>query len=265
MKRNNIILGGVLVCLSLVISGIIGINQCQALPQDAKAVDYQLSGNVTSPVSKTESTVIANTTETLADPVNHPIVLTITLRDSSGNPLPDKNVTVESNRGSADIIEAVDKIEKYKAYAAGDSKINSTISDKKGQALIRVTSFIPGTAKLTAVADTITFNPIEVKFLALPFPSTMTFSIDLPFTSRDAVLYEPAKINENQLSTSQKEAMKLYNSGSFVKIPFWIFVIFVLVSIVSPILVIINFINIWRLRRTESDQSKMLARSLNNR
>jgi len=256
-KRNNLLPVAFVVTVSLV-TVLFGVAQpCQALPKPAKALDYQLSGTVSSQVSKAESTVLTNTKETLADPVNHPVLLTISAKDSSGKTMEGIKISVHSNRGSVDVVEAMDKISTFQTVSA-DSEASSTLTDKHGQASIRVTTFIPGKAILTIDADGVTLDPVDINFLALPFPSIVTLEVGLPFTQKNLTLYQPAKVNEEKLSEGQKEAMKSFSTGTVVKVPFLLFCLLVVVCIVSPILVLINFINLNILKHNEAYQNKLL-------
>jgi hypothetical protein len=131
--------------------------------------DVNVSATVDSKVSKVQSTIDTSTKETLADPASHSILLTITLKDADGNPMPNIPVVVTSSRGQVDIIEAVSKLAPGHAQAAEISDMQKDKTDENGQVQFRVTSFVPGEAIFTVLADTlVTLAPIKVTFEPLP-------------------------------------------------------------------------------------------------
>jgi len=254
-----------------------------ALPCLSLAADVNVSAVVDSKVSKTQSDVGTNATQTLADPASHSILLTITLKDAAGNPMPNIPVVVTSSRGQVDIIEAVSKISFDKspnhkvgftsligefifsrAHAAEVSDLQKDITDKNGQVQFRVTSFIAGDAIFYVLADTlINLDPIKVTFEPLPFPTNVTISMSNPFTGKEIVLYEP-KESKGQigqgLSGTQMAAKELVNTGTKVQISFWALAIPILLLILCPFFIILSFINLRKMRWMEQEQVLLLKK-----
>jgi len=230
----------------------------------------QSSGNVNvsaivdSKVSKAESTVDTSTKETLADPASHSVLLTITVKDADGKPMPNILVAVYSSRGQVDIVEAVSKISEGHAQAAEISQIpdiQKDKTDKNGQVQFRVTSFIPGEAIFNVIADTlVTLDPIKVTFEPLPFPSTITLTVLNPFTGKDITLYSPKKQENSNLSPTQVAAERLVNTGTKIQISYWFLLIPVLVVLLIVTFILLNFLNLRKMRKMEQEQVMLLKK-----
>jgi len=227
----------------------------------------QTSGNVgvtavvDSKVSKIESTVDTNATETLADPSSHSILLTITLEDADGNPMPNISVIVSSSRGQVDVIEAISKISPYKAHAAEINDMQKDVTDKNGQVQFRVTSFIAGQAIFTVTADTlVALDPIKVTFDPLPFPTDVTVSMSNPFNGREITLYSPNKQISTALSAAQISAQKLVNTGTKIEISFWVVAIPCFVILLCPLFIFLNYLNLRKMRKMEKEQFLLLRK-----
>jgi hypothetical protein len=232
-----------------------------ALPGLSLAADVNVSAIVDSKVSKSQSNISTNTTQTLADPASHSILLTITLKDAAGNPLPNISVIVTSSRGQVDVIEAVSKINNYKAQAAEVSDMQKDKTDENGQVQFRVTSFIPGEAVFTVLADTlVTLNPIKVTFEPLPFPTNVTISINNPFTGKEIVLYSPKQQIGQGLSGAQMAAKELVNTGMKIQISFWALALPVLLILLCPLFIFLSFVNLRKMRWMEQEQVLLLKK-----
>lgn len=215
----------------------------------AQAAEMNMAARVSSLVSKENSSIQLNAQETLADPVNHPILLTVILQDKDQKALSDKEVVVTSNRGKVDIIEPISKISAYQVHAA-EADIQKDKTDQKGEVQFRITSFIPGLTSLKIMADNIVELPSQtIKFDPLPFPAELVLSVSLPWTSREFTIYSP-RIQEESLSAAQIEAKRSANPETKIKINFWVFALFLLIVIGMPIFSVLNFINLRKIRRT---------------
>lgn len=225
------------------------------------AADVNMTGNVLSQVSAEKSQVTLNAQETLADPVNHPLLLTVTLFDKDQKPLANKDVAVSSNRGKVDIIEPVSKISAYQVHAA-ETDIQKDQTDKNGEVQFRITSFIPGLASLKILADNIVELPSQtIKFTPLPFPTNLILSASLPWTNKEFTIYSP-RLQEEKLSGAQTEAKKLINPETKIKINFWVFALFLLLIIGLPVFAVLNFVNLRTMRKYAKQDSIRLKELL---
>lgn len=223
--------------------------------------DVIVSATVDSKVSKLQSSINTNTTETLADPSSHSVLLTITLKDVNGKPMPNILVIVTSGRGQVDIIEAVSKLAPGTVHAAEINDMQKDKTDENGQVQFRVTSFVPGEAIFTVLADTlVTLDPIKVTFEPLPFPTDLTVSIDNPFTNKEIVLYSPKQQLDRGLSGAQIVAKKLVNTGTKIQISFWYVIIPILLIFLCPLFIILNFFNLRKMRKMEQEQTLLLKK-----
>lgn len=219
-----------------------------------KAESFKVSAFIESQVSAENSVVLPSSDETLADPVNHPLLITVKLMDKSGQALSGKEVTLTSSRGEVDIIEATSKIAARQAN--GDVVAMQTdYTNDNGLVSFRVTSFIPGDVILSATADGyVSLTDTKVHFTALPLPAYLILSTDLPFSDKEFVFLSP-DIPEQYLSPLQKSTKGLQEIGTKIKIPFW-FLLAILVSIIAVPLVI--FHNLFVLRRIRRDEEMEL-------
>jgi len=228
--------------------------------EGAQAADVNVSATIESPVSKDESYSNFNTTETLADPVNHPILLTVYLLDSNRKPVAGREVTVTSNRGNVDIIEATSKISQFQIKAAEISTIQKDKTDNEGKVSFRITSFISGKAILQIIADNIVkLKEQTIQFAPLPFPANLTISVAMPFSQKEWTIFSP-RLQEENLSSLQKEAKTLVNPGTKIKLNFWAVFLALALIILSPFFILLNFINVRKLRKTEKLEIDLLKR-----
>jgi len=230
------------------------------------ASNFNVSGSVHSPVDKEKSKMEISAKETLADPSSHSILLTFRLVDSEGNPISDRQVEVYSNRGQVDIIEAVSKLSQYKAQASNISDLQKDNTNQDGIANFRISSFIPGEAVISAIADNVVnLGSVKFTFLPPPFPANITISVGLP-GQKEWVLLSPP---EQNLSPTQKAAKRLVNSGTKVKIPFWVFVSLSLWFLFTPVALLVMIGFFAKIRKVEKEEFALLktvaeARDLNS-
>ena len=248
----------ILIILSLIIPLFITTS---ALAQEgAQAADVNVSAQIESPVSAEKSKVTLNTQETLADPVNHPILLTVILKDKDQKPLPDREVFVTSNRGDVDVIEATSKLSQYQVQAAEISDMQKDKTNEEGQVSFRITSFIPGKAILQVLADNVVKLATQtIQFTTLPFPTNLTISVTVPFSQKELTIFSP-RLQEENLSPSQKEAKTLANPGTKIKLNFWAVFLALALIIFSPFFILLNFVNVRKLRKTEKLEIDLLKR-----
>ena len=220
-----------------------------------------VTATVDSKVSKAQSSIDTNTRETLADPASHSILLTITLKDADGKPMPNIPVVVTSSRGQVDVIEAVSKLAPGHAQAAEISDMQKDKTDASGQVQFRVTSFVPGEAIFTVLADTlVTLAPIKVTFEPLPFPTNITVSVTNPFNHKDITLYSPKKQEDSNLSDTQIAAERLVNTGTKIQLSIWFILTPALIVLLCVTFIILNFLNLRKMRRMEQEQVSLLKK-----
>lgn len=231
------------------------------LPITAQAESATVSATVDSKVSKIKSTIETSTKETLADPSSHSVLLTITLKDTDGKPLPNIPVVVTSSRGQVDIIEAVSKLAPGTVQAAEINDMQKDKTDENGQVQFRVTSFVPGEAIFTVLADSlITLDPIKITFEPLPFPTNITVSVTNPITGKDITLYSPKKQEDRNLSTTQIAAERLVNTGTKIQLSIWFILIPLLIVLFFIAFMVLNFLNLRKMRRMEQEQCLLLKK-----
>lgn len=249
-KKIIIFLSGVVMSLLLLLPLFI--------QNEARAEVVDVSARVPSKISLDHSYDNLSARKTLADPVNHWVVLTVYLADKDGNPLPNLKVKVSSSRGSIDVVEVVSESSSSEQQI-GETREGETGSD--GKAYFKISSFTPGKVVLGVVADTIVDLPSRtVEFIALPFPANITLSIDLPFTEREVTLLSP-KIQEDELSAPLKEARELTSpEGTKIEIPFWIFALLSVIVFGGITFIIFNFVNLRRVRKSEGREAEILKK-----
>lgn len=223
-------------------------------PQKIKAQSsVEIKAKVQSPVSAENSTVYLSTHQTIADPISHPVLLVIELKDKNGNPLPDKAVKITSIRGPADVLESTGKLSRGEA-----DEMDKDRTDKEGKVSFRLTSFYPGKAEIKILADTeVRLKDEEVIFKAKPFPTYLSISVDLPFSQRDLIII-PSSLNKEKLTALQRESIELINPSGELKIPFWIFVLIFIAAVVVPLIVIFNLFNLGRVKKMEKQEIEIL-------
>ena len=223
----------------------------------------EISENITvtafieSNVSKDDSSVEQDKKEILADKINV-VLVTVYVRDKDNKPLADKTVTLYSNRGEVDTIEAVANETTglvNKAYAANGAA--SAKTDQDGIARFKVMSDVAGKAILKVIVDGyIELNPIEVKFNGLPFPSTLTVTITTPsfwglLPQKFITLFKPAQ-----------ELGEIVNTGVNISIPLALALIIFVIPILLIMIVLNTNRNLRRLRKTEEKQNNLLEIAL---
>ena len=242
-------------CLLAVIiaGGIFFLPEKSKATEKAQAENYQVTvtASVPSPVSVKNSTVTLNAKETLAEPATHAILLTVVLLDNGDRSLANRDVVVTSNRGEVDVIEATSKLSQFRAQAAGVSDLQKAETDDNGRASFRVTSFIPGEAELTVIADnTYKLEKQKIAFAPQPFSSNLMIVIDLPFSNREISLISPS--GDENLSQMQTEAKKLSSNTRKVMIPFWLFFATIFFFLLLFLLAFSNYLNLRRLRSLQA-------------
>jgi len=222
---------------------------------EVKAENVNVSAIVPSDVSKSKSQIVLNAKETLVDPENHSILLSIYLYDNSSNPLSDLWVEISSNRGGVDIIEEVLCTEFEENSGSAKCK-----TDANGQASFKISSYTPGEVTLSITADTIVeFDAVKIKFLPLPFPTNLTLVLHIPWLDKELTLLAPPAEAE-EMSKAQIEAQKLANTGTKINIPFWPAVTVLGFIVLSPIFLFWNFWNLSRLRKLEKREVELLKK-----
>ncbi len=216
-----------------------------------------VSAIVPSKVSEVNSYVTLSANETLVDPVNHSVLMTVYLFDASNNPLANLPVVTTSNRGQVDIIEAINKI------GTGDPNMNKDSTDVNGKVAFRLGSWMAGDAVFSTLADNLVeLEDQKVKFLPLPFPAQLTVSIPIPYTPKKITLISPPKPVQ-PLTPAQEEAKKLVNVGTEISIPFWVLVLAAVLIIATPLLLSLNFHHLRKIRKQEDGELDLLKK-INN-
>lgn len=226
----------------------------------ADAADVSVTGQVPSPVSKEKSYSTLNTTTTLADPANHPLLLTIYLLDNNQKPVANREVVVVSNRGQVDIIEEISQISFIPAANAAEIREGQKgTTDSEGKVYFRVTSFIPGKATLKILGDSVELKSQTIEFSSLPFPTNLTLTVGLPFSDREIVFFSPRQ-QETHFSLAQQDAHALSNNETKIKFNFWAVLILVAVILAIPFFIVLNFVNLRKIRWMEKEQTLLLKK-----
>ncbi len=219
--------------------------------------DTTVNATVPSKVIPENSEATSNVSSILAD-ISQRVIITVKLKDKSGNPLPNIRVELFSNRGDIDQIKAVQsKNGSLTALSTEDKTQNNvTLSDSQGFAYFRISSTVAGEAIFTPVADTIVkLTPIKVTFMPLPFPKSLTVSLMVPSfinPQEKIVLFKPAQ------EAIDKE--KLVNTGIEIQIPLTPFLVVVLVILLEPIFMAITFYLTRKIKRAEEKEAKYIER-----
>lgn len=223
--------------------------------QNQIAENNSVSAIVPSEVSTKNSRAILNTSSTLADPINHTILLTIKLADSDNVPLKNLSVMVTSDRGAVDIIEATSKI------GTNNLDMNKDMTNANGQTSFRITSWVPGKTTINILADNLIHLPNQnIEFLALPFPAQITISVSIPLINKKIFLLSPL-IPAESLTNTQKEAEKFASIGTEISIPFWIIFLAVFFIIIVPFFMFLGFINLRKVRKSEKKEAELIKKT----
>lgn len=212
-----------------------------------------ITAKVPSQVSAENSTVYLSSNQTMADPINHPILLVVNLRDKNGNPLPKKEVKVTSSRGLIDVIESTRKLS-----LDDNSEINQDSTDEDGRASFRITSFYSGKVDLNILADgVVPLKASSIDFLPRPLASYFSLSINLPFSGKSLTIL-PTSLDNFQLTESQKESVKIANPETKIVVPFGIFVLLLIIIFGVPIIILINSFSLRRIKKMEKQEIEIL-------
>lgn len=225
-----------------------------------QAANVNMAAQVSSPVSLENSSVKFNTQKTLADPVNHPLLLTVILLDKDRKPLAGRDVVVTSDRGLVDVIEAISKLSQYQVHAAEISSMQKDKTDIEGKSQFRITSFIPGTVPLKIIADTVQLSEQTVVFDPLPFPADFVLSTSLLWTNKEVIIYS-SRIQEENLSVAQVEAKRIANPETKIKLNFWVCALFLLIILGIPVFIFLNFYNLRKIRWMQKEQFLLLRKN----
>ena len=210
----------------------------------AASGSVRVGATIDSRVSATNSYITLSAAETLADPENHPILMTVYLLDTGGNAVPDITVECNSSRGSVDIVEL---------FASDGQTIldtNSGKSDENGIIRFRLSSYTPGSATFSVLVDTLlSLTDQNVKFTALPFPGNIEVSVQLPPAMGGHKLViipsntgsSGSEVTEQTEETAQawQVARTASDIGTTLNIPFWLISSVILLATLLPLLLII--------------------------
>ncbi|MEX1123685.1 MAG: invasin domain 3-containing protein, partial [Patescibacteria group bacterium] len=166
--------------MKLALAVILGL----VLPTIVSAQSVEVEGNVASQVDPAKSTVTAAPTSLLANGVATSVV-TVTLRNSSSQTLPNIEVTLTSSRG------ATDTIGHYEGTTLTPG--NSYTSDANGVVMFGVRSSTVGSATVTAVAEslvTLSNKPV------ITFTSLGGEELD-PHPDLSSVTADPTEVSAN--------------------------------------------------------------------
>lgn len=184
-----------------------------------------VTANILSGVSPEVSTFVSDILQLPADGKSV-VVLTATILSKEGLALPNKQVSVSSNRGDVDTILC------YSGSTLTNSR--TTITDTEGKARCATTSEVPGNATFTAIAEEVTLDDKPtVTFTPLPFLTNLTIKVNLPGGGKLTIL-EPVKPKP-----SQPANQRLVNTDVELQIPFWVLLVIILFFLTEPILIIL--------------------------
>ena len=226
------------------------------------AEDVNVNAFIESDVSEINSTVATNVNEVLADS-SQSVIITVTLKDGDGNPLPNLRVKIVSNRGEIDQIEAVEfRDGEFHVLTEGVEYLSLagiiTEADENGVIMFRVSSSVPGEATFLITADTVVeFDPINITFLPLPFPKKVTVILEVPslFTpDKEITIFNPGE--ESDISNIDRE--KLVNAGMKIKIPFSVFLAITVVVLLNVILFLVIVLLLRRIKKIEKIEEKKI-------
>lgn len=222
---------------------LLGGAKAYAQTVSAGASYYTVTADVPSPVSKDNSKIQLNSTSTLADPASHSVLMTVTLLNAKGDPVSHRPVKVSSSRGDADIIESTSKLVAQRAVgeeAKADNNISTDDSDDNGRVSFRITSFIPGSAEIDTVADSVVaLSSSTVEFRPLPFPIYLTAAVKIPLVKNEVTLFSADYKNKN-LSASQLQSADNINPTAKISIPSWLFLTIALFALLVLALLVIT-------------------------
>lgn len=236
-----------------------------------------VSGTVPSKVCPAYSSVLTSVKSVLADS-SQKIVVTVKAYDCEKQPLSGVPITLTSNRGDIDKIQAIDSggspiastgfLDRALSFlvptvfAASDSTPNITVTDTKGFAYFQVISNVPGDIELTATADGILALPsVGATFLPLPFPKNVTVSLVLPPIIGSVVPGYNKSTGEVPIFVPKSQAIdhtKLVNMGVDIRIPFWFQVLVIFLIVLTPFLIHFVFINLSVIKKNQREEKDIL-------
>jgi len=238
-RKNNYYLPSVFFIFYLLFSIL------AALVPVAKA-ESTISANVLSGVSAGVSTFVSDIVQLPADGKST-VVLTAIILSKERQGLPNKEVSVSSNRGDVDTILC------YSGSTLTNSR--TTVTDAEGKARCAATSEVPGNATFTAVAEGITLDDKPtITFTPLPFLTNLTIKVNLPAGGQLTIL-EPVKPKPSKPANA-----RLVNTDVELQLPFWILLVIVLFFIISPTLVILVLRLSRKVRRSFEAEKLALAK-----
>lgn len=204
-----------------------------------------VNANVVSSVSATNSSLVADLAELPADG-SSTVILTATIVDANNLPLPQKEVTVTSNRGDIDTI---------RCYAGSTlTEESKATTDASGVARCSARSVVPGEATFTAVADTITLEdkPV-VKFTPLPIITQLKITVKTPGGGQVTLVQPPTSTTPTTPTGEpldhSSSSDKLVDTGINLQIPFWVFIITAFFFLLIPVLLLIIIVLIRKIRQ----------------
>ncbi|MEK7202469.1 MAG: hypothetical protein AAB669_02985 [Patescibacteria group bacterium] len=195
------------------------------IPAIVLAQNTTVNATVVSSVNAGISTFVSDIVQLPADGKSA-VVLTATILSKEGLALPNKQVSVSSNRGDVDTILC------YSGSTLTNSR--ATVTDTEGKARCAASSEVPGNSTFTAVAEGVTLDDKPtVTFTPLPFLTNLTIKINLPGGGQLTVL-EPAKPKPSKPANE-----RLVNTDVELQIPFWVLLVIILFFLTEPVLIIL--------------------------
>lgn len=199
------------------------------------------------------SSVVSNVTELLADN-SQKSTITVHLRDCLQNSLPGLNVSLASNRGAIDKIDAVD--ENGEIIASGDGTGINGLTDLNGFAFFRLYSKVPGETTIIAKADSglVELGSIKVKFLSLPFPTNIVIIAEVPdfiASSGQITIFKPKDLDINKEN--------LVNLTMELRIPravFYFVIILIILNLSLFLIILYQTLRIRQLQKVEIAELK---------
>jgi len=164
---------------------------------ETAAVTFTAPASTASP---SQSSVSATPTSVLANGSDFSVV-TVTVRDSAGNPLSGKSVSLYSSRGTVDTI----------VTGAGGG-----LTDGSGKAYFDVKSNTAGTSIITAVADSVTITETATITFISPVTGSLIYG-DLFKESGSTAVYYYASNGKRYVFPTQAIYFSWYSDFSTVK------------------------------------------------
>jgi len=212
-----------------------------------------VAATVPSDVCPQYSNVGINVTEILAD-ASQKATITVTLKDCSQVPMADIDVEISTDRGGIDILKYVD--ENGNVQASGDGNGVRGKTDANGFAFFQISSRVPGKTTIrTKVDNLVDLNNLTLTFTSLPFPKTVTISVEVPkfiAPSGKITIFKPSQ-TDNVVNEEE-----LVNLGVEVIIPQWSVVLGVGAVSLNFLLFIIIIVLIRRVKKIDIREEKII-------